>query len=175
MTQYDDWKDDHEDHHGHRHDDCKDDHHHKPEVSVHGGDKVEEGGKLHFTFKLDKPQKDDLVIRYEVKDVTTEKNDYEAPSGTVYFKPYETEVKLEIKTIEDYKKEDDEVLKVVIKHDHDYDIKHGEAEGTIKNDDRKYFDYEHHYKDFFKDVKDYLDHFKDHFADGKYHHSDHVW
>jgi len=125
-----------------RYDDKHDgkDRHDEPEVNIYARyDTAEEGGTLKYEVRIDEAQHRDIVVKYEIKNDTTEDNDYRDPQyGYVTIKAYEYSAEIKIYAKEDDRKEGTEHFEIKLKEGDKYDVgDHKEADGYIKDKHEK--------------------------------------
>ena len=72
-----------------------------PELTIEGGGNVGEGGNAQFTIKADQPVVEDTSINYQLRGSASPGSDYKELPGTVVMLAGESEVTVEIETIDD--------------------------------------------------------------------------
>ena len=72
-----------------------------PELTIEGGGNVGEGGNAQFTIKADQPVVEDTSINYQLRGSASPGSDYKELPGTVVMLAGESEVTVQIETIDD--------------------------------------------------------------------------
>ncbi len=72
-----------------------------PELTIAGGGNVGEGGNAQFTIKADQPVVEDTSINYQLRGSASPGSDYKELPGTVIMLAGESEVTVQIETIDD--------------------------------------------------------------------------
>ncbi len=72
-----------------------------PELTIEGGGNVGEGGNTQFTIKADQPVVEDTSINYQLRGSASPGSDYRELPGTVVMLAGESEVTVQIETIDD--------------------------------------------------------------------------
>lgn len=72
-----------------------------PELTIEGGGNVGEGGNAQFTIKADQPVVEDTSINYQLRGSASPGSDYKELPGTVIMLAGESEVTVQIETIDD--------------------------------------------------------------------------
>ena len=72
-----------------------------PELTIEGGGNVGEGGNAQFIIKADQPVVEDTSINYQLRGSASPGSDYKELPGTVVMLAGESEVTVQIETIDD--------------------------------------------------------------------------
>jgi len=72
-----------------------------PELTIEGGGNVGEGGNAQFTIKADQPVVEDTSINYQLRGSASPGSDYKELPGTIVMLAGESEVTVQIETIDD--------------------------------------------------------------------------